>query len=43
MTKTTNKSSLIAQIDHLKHKLDEIQCIVLVHKVGANPDDTTYR
>ena len=43
MTKMTNKSSLMAQIDHLKHKLDETQCIVLVHKSGANPDDTTHK
>ena len=43
MTKTTNKSSLMAQIDYQKHKLDETQCIVLVHKAGANPDDTMHR
>ena len=43
MTKMTNKSFLMAQIDHLKHKLDETQCIVLVHKVGVNLDDTTHR
>ena len=33
----------MAQIDHLKDKLDETRCIVLIHKAGANPDDTTHR
>ena len=39
----TNKSSLMAQIDHLKNQLDETRCNVLIHKARANPDDTTHR
>ena len=34
-TKTTNKSSLIVQIDHIKDKLDTTRCIVLVHNLDV--------
>ena len=33
----------MAQLDHVKDKLDETISIVLVHKAGANPDDPTHR